>query len=386
MSKQEKKAIVYKRPLPQDWSKLRVFPLSERKSLTSAEEILKSPEAEPPACEEFLFRTIRECAESILKAREHGAGVIIMYGAHLLRNGAALILERMMAKRWITHLATNGAGTIHDWEYAWFGRSTESVRNNVASGTFGAWDETGRNLHIALLAGSLRSEGYGASLGRFIYEDGAVLPSVEQLEAMIQAEPGHPLTSARADLLRIMRTHRLPSGHIRVEHKWKQASILAQAFRHDVPMTVHPGIGYDIITNHPIFDGGVVGRAATTDFRLFSDSVETLDGGVLLSIGSAIMAPQVFEKSLSCVNNLRLQDGRPTVSGLKIYVIDLQDSGNWDWTQGEPPKTNAAYYLRFCKSYSRMGSDMQYVQCDNMVFLQNLYQTINTSTRPECKP
>ncbi len=72
---------------------------------------------------------------------------MLIYGAHLLRNGAARILERMMADGWLTHLATNGAGTIHDWEYAWFGASTESVEMNVASGTFGTWHETATNIH-----------------------------------------------------------------------------------------------------------------------------------------------------------------------------------------------------------------------------------------------
>jgi len=152
--------------------------------------------------------------------------------------------------------------------------------------------------------------------------------------------------------------------------------VLAQAYLAGVPFTVHPGIGYDIISNHPMFDGGVIGRAATTDFRLFGDSVETLDNGVLLSVGSAIMAPQVFEKSLSCVNNLRLNAGREVVKGHSLYVVDLQDGGNWDWTQGEPPKTNAAYYLRFCKSYARMGGAMQYVQADNLAFVHNLYHKL----------
>lgn len=365
------------KPQKRNWSNLRVFPLAERKSMTMADDILKSPCADPPACSETNMRHVQECAKVIHKARERGAGVILMYGAHLLRNGAALILERMMARGWLTHLATNGAGTIHDWEYAWLGRSTESVRNNVATGTFGTWDETSRNIHMALLAGGLREEGYGTALGRYIWEDGATLPTTDELEDAVRTEPAHPLASARADLLRIMRVHSVPAGRIAVEHRWKQASILAQAFRHDVAMTVHPGIGYDIIANHPIYDGGVVGRAATWDFRLFGDSVETLDGGVLLSVGSAIMAPQVFEKSLSCVNNLRLQSGRPVVSGLTIFVVDLQDSGNWDWTQGEPPKTNAAYYLRFCKSFSRMGGTMHYVQCDNVTFMHNLFHTLS---------
>jgi hypothetical protein len=88
------------------------------------------------------------------------------------------------------------------------------------------------------------------------------------------------------------------------------------------------------------------------------------------------MGPQVFEKSLSCVNNLRLQAGRGVISGHSIYVVDLQDGGNWDWTKGEPPKTNAAYYLRFCKSFSRMGGAMRYLQCDNVTFIHNLFQQL----------
>jgi len=169
-----------------------------------------------------------------------------------------------------------------------------------------------------------------------------------------------------------MREHRLRSGRHAVTHRWKHASILAHAFRHGVPITVHPGIGYDIVACHPMFDGAAIGRAADLDFRKFAGSVDELDGGVVLSIGSAIMGPQVFEKSLSCVHNLRFQQGRPVVSGHTIYVVDLQDGGGWDWTTGEPPKTNPAYYLRFCKSYSRMGGTMHYVQHDNAAFVHAL--------------
>ncbi|HEX4644032.1 MAG TPA: hypothetical protein VH598_00330, partial [Verrucomicrobiae bacterium] len=141
-------------------------------------------------------------------------------------------------------------------------------------------------------------------------------------------------------------------------------------------LTVHPGIGYDIISNHPMFNGAAIGRAAEMDFRLFGGTVETLDGGVVLSVGSAIMGPQVFEKSISCVNNLRLQNSRPIIHDHTIYVVDIQDGGNWDWSKGEPPKDNPAYYLRFCKSFSRMGGAMQYVQCDNVAFLHNLYHLL----------
>jgi len=159
----------------------------------------------------------------------------------------------------------------------------------------------------------------------------------------------------------------------KTEHRWKRASIIATAYKHKIPLTVHPGIGYDIISNHPIFNGALIGRAATIDFKLFGASVEKLDDGVVLSVGSAIMGPQVFEKSLSCVNNLRIQEHSSIVTGHSIYVVDLQDGGNWDWNQGEPPKTNPAYYLRFCKSFSRMGGQMQYLQCDNLTFVHNLY-------------
>jgi hypothetical protein len=361
---------------PLDLSRLKVRPLEERDSLTRVEEILLSPDDPPPPCPKRIAAQIEQCAAKILEARQRGAGVIVIYGAHLLRNGTAQILGRMLEWGWITHLATNGAGTIHDWEYAWLGRSTESVRANVAAGSFGSWDETGRNIHLALLAGGLRGEGYGMALGRFIAEDGTTLPAAKELEKAISDEPSHPLTPARADALLSIRTHNLRTGRIAISHRWKHASILSRAFRHGVPMTVHPGIGYDIIANHPMFNGAVIGRAASHDFRLFGGSVESLDGGVVLSIGSAIMGPQVFEKSLSCVNNLRLQEGRSIVAGHSIYVVDLQDGGGWDWARGEPPKTNPAYYLRFCKSYARMGGEMHYLQCDNAAFLHNLYHQV----------
>jgi hypothetical protein len=169
-----------------------------------------------------------------------------------------------------------------------------------------------------------------------------------------------------------MLVHRIEAGRIEVKHPRKESSIVGQAFRQKVPLTVHPGIGYDIISNHPMFNGAAIGRAAQVDFALFGRAVEQLDGGVVLSVGSAIMAPQVFEKSLSCVNNLRLQAGRKIVQEHSIYVVDIQEGGNWDWSQSEPPKSNPAYYLRFCKSFARMGGSMNYVQADNVAFLHHL--------------
>ena len=331
-----------------------------------------APDQLPPPIHAPNHAAVQACAAAIRQARARNAAVILMYGAHLLRNGAALLLDRMMQRGWLTHIATNGAGTIHDWEYAWLGASTEGVEENVAAGTFGTWEETGRNIHLALLAGGIRGEGYGVSLGRFIVEDGTTLPNAGELEARIRSEPAHPLAGARVELLRAIRENHLPSGRVHVVHRWTQASILANAFKHNVPATVHPGIGYDIISCHPMFNGAAIGRAAELDFKLFAGSVNQLDGGVVLSIGSAVMAPQVFEKSLSCVHNIRFEERRAPVRDFSIYVVDLQDGGNWDWSRGEPPKDNPAYYLRFCKSFSRMGGPMRYVQCDNVAFVHHL--------------
>ena len=207
-------------------------------------------------------------------------------------------------------------------------------------------------------------------------QEGTTLPSRESLIESLSKEPAHPLAPARAELLQAMVAHDLQPGRFEVHHLWRETSVLGNAYKLRVPLTVHPGIGYDIISNHPMFNGAAIGRAAEIDFRLFGTAVENLNNGVVLSVGSAIMAPQVFEKSISCVNNLRLQANRAVVHNHTIYVVDLQDGGNWDWTQGEPPKDNAAYYLRFCKSFSRMGGAMQYLQCDNVAFLHNLYHLL----------
>jgi len=363
-------------PAPLDLKKIQAYPLAQRRNLSTLEELLEFSQTEAAPCSKVSTEHGRDAVAKIMAARKRGASVMLIYGAHLVKNGLLEVVNALVEGGWVTHLATNGAGTIHDWELAFQGRTAESVRDNVATGTFGTWDETGRNIHLALLAGALRGEGYGRSLGRFIVEDGTNLPTADELKKTLSAEPAHPMAPARAELLQAMIAHQLPAGRIEVKHRHPGSSILAQAFRHNVPLTVHPGIGYDIISNHPMFNGAAIGRAATTDFALFGRAVEGLDGGVVLSVGSAIMAPQVFEKSLSCVNNLRLQAGRKIVSGHTIYVVDIQDGGNWDWSQGEPPKDNPAYYLRFCKSFARMGGTMKYVECDNVVFLRNLLKAL----------
>ena len=153
----------------------------------------------------------------------------------------------------------------------------------------------------------------------------------------------------------------------------------AAAYRLRAAFTVHPGIGYDIIVNHPLYHGGAIGRAAATDARIFAASVDRLDGGVYLSIGSAIMSPQVFEKAFSAVNNVRNAEGRAPLSSHHMAIVDLANGGGWDWTRGEPPVSNPAYYLRFCKTFHRMGGTLDYIRCDNRVFLVQLLKCLDLS-------
>lgn len=336
----------------------------ERESAWQAETL---PELSPELSERFDRLVAR-----ILQARQRGASVMMTYGAHLVKNGGAVMVNRLIQQGLVTHLATQGAGVIHDWEFAFQGESGESVREGTAVGRFGAWDETGRWINLAVIAGAAEGLGFGEAVGRLIVEDRLVLPSVEELRRLIAAEPSHPLTAARADLLWTMEHFAIPGGVQEVRHRHKSFSILACAYAHRVPMTVHPGIGYDIIVNHPLYHGGAIGRAAATDARVFAKSVDELDGGVHISIGSAIMSPQVFEKALSAVNNLRATVGRPFVEDHYLAIVDIQDGGGWDWATGEPPADNPAYYLRYCKSFYRMGGTLEYLCCDNRVFLANL--------------
>ena len=363
-------------PEPTDLTKLKVSPLATRAHKSTLRDILVEPTTMPERCPSHTMDSIFECAEKIKKARQKKASVILMYGAHLIKNGGQLLVNHLVDAGFVTHIATNGAGTIHDWEFSYIGKSTEDVRANVATGTFGAWDETGRYIMLALLAGGINGDGYGKSLGKFIQQDGLFLPSKDELIKKITENPCDPLNAARMDLLYAMERFNIKSGHHIVTHPYRNVSVLGHAFLKNIPFSVHPGIGYDIITVHPMYNGAVVGRAAYVDFRLICKAIENLDDGVVMCIGSAVMAPQVFEKAMSCVNNLRLQEGKPVVSGHSIYVVDLQDGGQWDWTKGEPPKDSPAYYLRFCKSFSRMGGAMHYIQCDNILFLHNLYHQL----------
>jgi len=367
-----------------DTDGVRVFPLELRKSMITLKDILVNPYGEPPVLSNELSEKVDQCVADICKARERSASVIFMYGAHLIKNGGSALLIELMRRGWITHLATNGAGCIHDWEFAYFGRSTESVRDNVAKGVFGAWRETGRAINLSVMVGALRGLGFGASVGYWVMENGGVVPDAQELLQKICEFPMDEELPARAELLAMINKG-LPSGRVRMRHEYKQLSVSGTAWTLKVPFTVHPGIGYDIYAVHPLFNGAAIGRAGGLDFKCFCNSVEHLNDGVVISVGSAIMAPQVFEKSLSIVHNLRFQKKRPIISGHSFYVVDIQEGGNWNWSEGEPPKTNPAYYLRFCKSFSRMGGRMDYVCCDNVAFVHNLLKRLTDKEKTSGK-
>ena len=120
-------------PSPLNLKRVKVYPLASRESLSSIEKLLVDPDQPPPPCSPEASALIRDCAKRIKIARERKAEVILMYGAHLIKNGALNIVIKLIDRDHVTHLATNGAGTIHDWELAFLGRTEESVRKNVAS-------------------------------------------------------------------------------------------------------------------------------------------------------------------------------------------------------------------------------------------------------------
>lgn len=350
---------------------VQVFPLEERASLSSIEEVMRIPETAPDV-DAKQAGAISMAADRIREARESGASRIFIYGAHLIKNGANPMLIKLMEEGWITHLATNGAGVIHDWEFAFLGRSTECVKSNVKQGQFGTWDETGKSLNLSALMAGYLGIGFGQAIGKLVHDNGFEIPNQDDLIDSIIKNPIGRNTSAIADLLSILQENEIPPGKWECQHKWKNHCVSGNAYKMGIPLTVHPGIGYDIFTNHPMFRPSAIGRASGKDFELLSDSVSNLGKGITFSIGSAIMGPQVFEKSMSCVNNIRSQNSLAPIDDHSIYVVDLQDGGNWDWKKGEPPIDDPAYYLRFCKSYSRMGGQMSYVNMDNIAFIYHL--------------
>ncbi len=325
-----------------DPTQIAARPLAERQDRVDIRSAAIDPATSPDAAPAALGEGLQRLAEAIVAARTRDASVMLTYGAHVIKNGCGPLLRELLASGWVTHLATQGSGLIHDWEFAHRGTSSEAVEQNVHRGRFGTWDETGRALIAAAMIGAESDCGWGEALGRVISEDAAT-------------------------------------------HPYCHYSVTAAAYASGVPLCVLPGIGYDIYCCHPMFTeeaGAAIGRCATRDFHTFAHGVERLTGGVYLSVGSAIMSPMVFEKAMSIANNLRLGRGERPIADHHVAVVDIQDGGGWDWFQdGEPPEDHPAYYLRFCKSFHRMGGRMDYLQADNRLALHHL-ATLLRGRRP----
>lgn len=367
-------------PHPQlDRFQVRMDSLTTRTNKKQIEHDHVSPDDPCPELSDSAQRLIADTVRRIQNARAAGRPVVAAFGAHAIKNGLGPVFLRLIEQGWFTHLATNGAGVIHDWEFAWQGQSCEHVGPMVKEGKFGNWQETGFNINLALNVGAFEGRGYGESVGAMIENEGLDIPEATDLEDLIrkQASFDPHQVAAAADLLGIIKTFGLVAGRLEIPHPWKQYSVQAGAFRQGVPFTSHPMIGHDIIYNHPMNHCAALGRTAQRDFLTYAQTISRLDGGVYLSIGSAVMSPMIFEKSLSMSQNLAIQDGRH-IDGHYILVSDLAKS-TWDWSQGEPPENDPAYYLRYNKSFSRMGGTMRYLEADNRDLLLNLVHQLGES-------
>lgn len=363
---------------PLDRFHVKMKPLAERHNRVLIERDHVPVSAEPSALTGAARAVAVETATRIAGARRNGRPVMLTFGAHTIKNGLSPVLIWLIEQGWVTHLATNGAGIIHDWEFAFQGASSEDVQSGVERGEFGNWHETGFYINLAITVGASEGRGYGDSVGALIEREGLEIPTCESLSTRACELLASNADSAAAclDLLASVRDLNLDPGWLQVPHPFKEWSLQAAAFRLGVPFTGHPMIGHDIIYNHPANNGGAIGRAAVRDFLTFAGSISRLDQGVYLSIGSAVMSPMVFEKSLSMAKNIALQEGR-RLAGYFIAVVDLAES-HWDWSAGEPPEDNPDYYIRYCKSFTRMGGELRYASADNRDFLLELAHTLQT--------
>ena len=274
-----------------DRSRLKLAPLASRKHLLSPRDIqpLKSSATVPS--------TLERVAEKIVTAKAQGACIVLMIGAHVLRAGVQRYLIDLMERGTISCIAMNGAGVVHDYEWALSGATTESVPEYIREGEFGLWQETGR-INDIVLAAATNGAGMGESVGQAI--EGESFP-------------------------------------------FRQISLLAAGYRLGIPVTVHAGIGYDIVHEHPNCDGAAYGATSYTDFLRFAKVLESLKGGVIMNFGSAVMAPEVFLKALAMVRNVARQEGRQ-ICDFTTLVCDLVDlPENY---HEEAPRTSPAYYYR----------------------------------------
>lgn len=224
----------------------------------------------------------RAVVGAIRTARDAGRAIVWGLGAHVIKTGLGPIVIDLMGRGFVSAVAMNGAGLIHDFEVALGGSTSEDVEGALGPGQFGMAEETGRQLNEAIVAGAAARRGLG------------------------QAAAAH-LSDIQP-----------PFAHL---------SVLSAAARLEIPVTVHVGIGTDIIHMHPAASGEAIGAASLRDFRYFTSFVARLEGGVYLNCGSAVMLPEVFLKAVALVRNRGVSlDGLVTV--------------NFDFLRQYRPETN----------------------------------------------
>ena len=307
-----------------DRSKLRLRPLAERRHDMDLSKVLAVGDAPLP----FSHPALPEIADAVAAAHKRGAAVILLMGAHVIKQGLSRYVIDLVRRGWVSAVAMNGACAVHDYELARIGATTESVARYISEGQFGLWTESG-GLNNIVHDGHREGLGFGEALGRAI---------------------------ATGDF------------------PHKDASIFAAAYECGVPATVHIGIGYDIVHEHPNFDAAAAGAASYRDFLVLARVVENLEGGAVLCCGTAVMGPEVYLKALSMARNVARQEGRE-IRHFTSAVFDLLDLG--DDLSAEAPKTSPQYYYRPFKTVLvrtvRDGGKGYYVRGDHRATLPALH-------------
>jgi hypothetical protein len=209
----------------------------------------------------LAVKTLRAVTNAIVKAHRKRRPVIVGIGAHVIKVGLAPIITDLMKRGIITAVAMNGAGIIHDFELAFLGHTSEEVDAEIDDGRFGMAEETGRMLNEAITQGAKDGQGLGEAIGCYI-------------------------------------------NRTAVQFRNRNVSILATGARLGIPVTVHVALGTDIIHMHPSADGAAIGATSLLDFRRLTAVVAGMEGGVYMNIGSSVILPEVFLKTLSLGRNL----------------------------------------------------------------------------------
>ncbi len=307
-----------------DLSRVQTYPLPNRHSRVALENLVL-PDAPAP---EFESPDLEEVAQRIAAARMAGRPVIWSLGAHVVKRGLSPLLIDLMQRGVITHLASNGATTIHDFEIALQGSTSEDVASSLENGSFGMAEETGSLMNRAIRAGARDGLGIGEALGRLIFED--------------------------------------------ERFAYREDSLLYHAYRLKVPFTVHVALGTDIIHQHPEVDFAALGWASGQDFKVFAAAVCDLEGGVYCNFGSAVIGPEVFLKALSIARNL----GNP-VRVFTTANFDLVPLGDYR----RPVKDDVVeYYYRPRKNIVNrpvsLGGKGFHITGDHLVTIPNLHHRI----------